>query len=215
LAHQVARRFGKRAAAAIICAALGQGAELVVRTDVECRLSVDGVARGTLKTGQEVQLSLTPGEHRIEAVAGTAQWGKRIQLDAADQAIDIPLRAVIESPGYWIDPDTKLMWTAADNGSGVSLTQAARYCRRLTLSGFDDWTLPSIDDLQRIVGDARSHSSYRVKGPIKLTGWQWSSTPGNQEGEGWALDFGDGARASVAAGDSGLNRALCVRHGSE
>jgi NADH:flavin oxidoreductase / NADH oxidase family len=49
------------------------------------------------------------------------------------------------------------------------------------------------------------------QGPIKLTGWQWSSTPGKQAGEGWALDFGDGGRPSVAAGDSGLNRALYVR----
>ena len=72
-----------------------------------------------------------------------------------------------DKPPYWIDPDTHLMWTAADNGSGVSWIQAQRYCRDLTLAGFHDWTL--------------------------------------------ALDFGDGGRASVAAGDSGLNRALCVR----
>ena len=117
-----------------------------------------------------------------------------------------------DKAGYWIDPDTHLMWTAADNGSGVSLSQAARYCRSLPLAGFKDWTLPSIDDLQGIVGNAESQGTYRVKGPIKLTGWQWSSTPGKQAGEGWALDFGDGGRASVAAGDSGLNRALCVRH---
>jgi hypothetical protein len=113
---------------------------------------------------------------------------------------------------YWIDPDTHLTWTAADNGSGLSLSQALRYCRSLTLAGFRDWTLPSIDDLQGIVSTAETQNGYRIKGPIKLSGWQWSSTPGKQEGEGWALDFGDGGRASVAAGDSGLNRALCVRH---
>jgi Protein of unknown function (DUF1566) len=112
----------------------------------------------------------------------------------------------------WIDPSTDLMWTAADNGSGVSLKQAERYCRGSKLNGFSDWTLPSIEDLQGLVGDAQSQNAYRIKGPIKLTGWQWSSTPGKQDGEGWALDFGDGARASVAAGDSGLNRALCIRH---
>lgn len=103
------------------------------------------------------------------------------------------------------------MWTAADNGSGLSWLQAQRYCRNLTLAGFKDWTLPSIDDLQGLVGAAAGQSAYRIKAPIKLTGWQWSSTPGKQDGEGWALDFGDGGRASVAAGDSGLNRALCVR----
>jgi hypothetical protein len=116
---------------------------------------------------------------------------------------------------YWIDPDTHLTWTAADNGSGVSLSQAVRYCRNLKLAGFSDWTLPSIDDLQGMVGGAETSNGYRIKGPIKLTGWQWSSTPGKQEGEGWALDFGDGGRASVAAGDSGLNRALCVRRANQ
>lgn len=210
--HRAQRRFAKRIAAAFLCAGLTSGAELLVRTDVECRLSLDGISRGTLKTGQQIRLSLAPGEHRIEAAAGTVHWGKTIQLAAVDQSIDISLRSVPASPGYWIDPDTHLMWTAADNGSGVSLIQAVRYCRRLNLSGFDDWTLPTIDDLQRIVGDAENQKAYRLKAPLKVTGWQWSSTPGVQEGEGWALDFGDGARASVAAGDSGLNRALCVRH---
>jgi hypothetical protein len=111
----------------------------------------------------------------------------------------------------WIDPDTHQMWTAADNGSGVSWIQAERYCRDLKLAGFHNWKLPSIDDLQALVGGTESQGGFRIKAPIRLTGWQWSSTPGKQDGEGWALDFGDGARASVAAGDSGLNRALCVR----
>ena len=28
---------------------------------------------------------------------------------------------------YWNDPDTHLMWTAVDNGSGLSWIQAQRY----------------------------------------------------------------------------------------
>jgi hypothetical protein len=122
-----------------------------------------------------------------------------------------PIRALDEQL-YWTDPATHLMWTVADNGSGVSLRQAAHFCRQLHLGGFQDWTLPSIDDLQGIVADSPNPNGYRLKAPIKLTGWQWSASAGKQEGEAWALDFGDGARASVPAGDSGLNRALCVRH---
>ncbi len=117
--------------------------------------------------------------------------------------------------GYWIDSNTKLMWTAADNGSGLSRSQAQRYCRELSLAGFKDWTLPSIEDLQGIFDNTQTQGAYHVRGSLKLTGWQWSATPGAQEGEGWALDFGDGGRASVADGDSGLNRALCIRHTSE
>jgi hypothetical protein len=137
---------------------------------------------------------------RREILAGACALFGAALCQAADKA------------DTWTDPNTHLMWTAADNGSGVSLKQAERYCRGLKLAGFQDWALPSIDDLQGIVGEAESQGGYRVKGPIRLTGWQWSSTPGKQDGEGWALDFGDGGRASVAAGDSGLNRALCIRH---
>lgn len=115
-----------------------------------------------------------------------------------------------ENPS-WTDPDTHLDWVVSDNGSGISLKQASQYCRDLRIGGFKNWTLPSIDELQTLFGGEANQNGRRVKGPIKLTGWEWSSTPGQQQGEGWVLDFGDGARASVAAGDSGLNRALCVR----
>jgi hypothetical protein len=113
-------------------------------------------------------------------------------------------------PAVWPDADNGKIWAASDNGSGVSWSQAAYYCRSVTLGGLRDWRLPTIDELQQLVGPSANASGYRITAPIKLTGWQWSSTPGVEKGEGWALDFGDGGRASVVAGDSGLNRALCV-----
>jgi hypothetical protein len=123
----------------------------------------------------------------------------------------LPCRAA-EAASQWTDPDTHLMWTAADNGSGLSWSQALHHCSGLNALGFRNWSLPSIEDLQNIFDPAQNRNGYRIKAPINLTGWQWSSTPGSQKGEAWAFDFGDGGRASVAAGDSGLNRALCVRH---
>lgn len=111
---------------------------------------------------------------------------------------------------YWVDTTTQLAWASKDTHSGVSRLQAERFCAAASYGGLHDWRLPTIDELETLVGppDADGH---RLKAPIKVTGWEWSSTPGQQEGEGWALDFGDGGRASVAGGDSGLNRALCVR----
>lgn len=117
----------------------------------------------------------------------------------------------IQKAGFWQDPRTKLMWAAADNGSGVTVSQAHSYCRKLTLGGFRDWRLPEIDEVQTLFGGERDDRGYRIVGPLKLTGWAWSATTGNEPAENWTLDLGDGARASVAAGDAGLNRALCVR----
>jgi len=112
---------------------------------------------------------------------------------------------------YWVDKETGLVWAAADNSFGVSWTQASNYCNAITLSGHKDWTLPAIDELQTLFGGAADQNGHHVRGPIQITGWAWSSSPGREPGEQWALDFGDGGRASVVMGDSGLNRALCVR----
>jgi hypothetical protein len=201
--------------------ARGEAAILVLRTDVECRLTVDGDPKGVLKAGVEIRVSLPVGEHRVvaEPLAGGAAWESVIALKADGQEMAIPLRAHTERAavnlrGYWLDPQTQLMWPAADNGFGVSAAQAVYYCRTLALAGYSDWTLPVIDELHGLFGGTANDSGHHVRGPIRLTGWQWSASPGLEPGQQWALDFGDGARASAVTGDSGLNRALCVRRPS-
>ena len=64
----------------------GQAASLRVRSDLECRLSVDGRPRGVLKPGGEVRVNLVPGDHRIEAVpvTGGAAWQNTVTLTKAD-----------------------------------------------------------------------------------------------------------------------------------
>jgi hypothetical protein len=206
------------AAGCFLRTARGESAFLVVRTDLACRLSVDGETRGVLKAGEEVRVSVAAGEHHLTAapVDGPVAWEATVELKGDAQEVTIPLRAAVERAevkknGYWVDPQTQLMWPAADNGFGVSAAQAAYYCRTLTLAGHTDWTLPTIDQLRDLFGGPANESGHHVVGPIKLTGWQWSESAGQEPGQQWALDFGDGARASVVTGDSGLNRALCVR----
>jgi len=189
-----------------------QGAQLIVNSDAACRLTIDGKARHTLTANKALHLNLSPGEHLLEALpaAGGGKWQKTIALAKSEtpQEVTISLGLLL---GFWFDPTTNLTWNLADNGSGLSWGQAQRYCRELTLAGFKDWTLPGIEDLQRLSTATANDNGYRIRGPIKLSGWEWSATPGTQAGEGWSFDFGDGGRASVAAGDSGLNRALCMR----
>ena len=201
--------------------AYGQTASLLVRTDADCRLTIDDESKGLLKSNDEIRVSLPLGEHRLAAVAaeGGSRWTDTVYLvDPGEKAVSIPLRATIartetQSRGYWVDNSTGLMWAGADNGSAVTFSQAAYYCSHLSLAGHKDWTLPLIDDLQKLFGGPADSGGFHVIGPIKLTGWAWSSSPGKESGEEWALDFGDGGRASLVMGDSGLNRALCVRRG--
>jgi len=203
----------------LVQTARGQPAYLLLQCDLECRLTVDGKPGRVLKSGSEIRITVAPGEHRVDAVplAGGAHWETAVTVNALqEQVLTIPLRAAVERAeanvrGYWMEPATRRMWTAADNGFGVSQSQAAYFCRALSAGGFSDWTLPAIDDLQGLFGGPANQSGHHITGPIRLTGWEWSSSPGEEPGQYWALDFGDGARASVVAGDSGLNRALCVR----
>lgn len=126
-------------------------------------------------------------------------------------ALLLLLSSVVFGQSTWTDSSTKLTWTSADNAAPVTFTQANYYCSHLELGGYKNWRLPTIDELQKIFGGEVNASGHHIQGPLKLTGWQWSSTLGKEKGEAWVLDFGDGGRASIVMGDSGLNRALCVR----
>ncbi len=121
------------------------------------------------------------------------------------------LTAFSQTTDSWTDPASGLTWTTADNGSAATYSQAVYYCKNLSLGGHKDWRLPEIDELQKLFGGPANSAGFHVLGPIKLTGWQWNSTPGKEKGEAWGLDFGDGGRASLVMGDSGLNRVSCVR----
>jgi hypothetical protein len=186
--------------------ARGETARLTIRADVACRVTVDGESRGSLRPGDSLKLDVSPGAHRVEATpehGGTA-WRSTVEVRESRE-LAIPLK------GYWFDGAKGLTWAASDNGVGASWTQAVRYCRSLTTGGFRDWRLPSIEELHGLFGGIVNDTGRYIRGPIQLTGWAWSASPGQEEGEQWALDFGDGARASVVMGDSGFNRALCVR----
>lgn len=189
---------------------------LTLTTDAPARIELDGKSVGQLLPGATLRLETGGGAHTIIAIpaSGGAPWRKAISVPAV---LSIPMRAhirriEIQSSGMWTDDRTGLTWAAADNGSGVTVSQAHSYCRQLATGGFHDWRLPEIDELQTIFGGPSDERGFRVVAPLKLSGWAWSATRGNEPAENWSLDLGDGARASVAAGDAGLNRALCVRN---
>lgn len=130
--------------------------------------------------------------------------------------------------GYWIDPSTKLMWIAKDNGSDITWSKAMKYCRNLSLAGYSDWRLPSIDELEGIYdgsGFIAPHAEGVVlalagtaKGGLLLTGArEWSSSRvlddrGHRTGIAWQYDFPHGERWRFdPVGYKSSLRALCVR----
>ncbi len=52
--------------------------------------------------------------------------------------------------GTVVDTQTGLMWQKQDDGVKRTLRESDKYCRRLTLGGFADWRLPTIDELRSV-----------------------------------------------------------------
>jgi len=137
----------------------------------------------------------------------------------AKAAAEAKLRNTQEK--VWVD-QTGLMWTTNDNGRGdVDWNYAVAYCKALRIGEFDDWQLPSIDDLKRI---------YVVPGQAKISfsgefpPWVWSRTKFDSFGSGQPQKYqlfyasgGSGGRVAAFLAEnessdvmSGV-RVLCVR----
>jgi hypothetical protein len=182
-------------------------AKLLVSTDMDCNWKLDGQPMGLLKAADSKIVPVSSGEHRIRAATtdGVTKIRIEAEVDQGQKIVEIELKdehdrelkrreeeaarkqAEAEAALHptWTDPDTGLMWTKTDNGSDVDWNQASAYCSKLQLSGFSDWRLPTIDELQGINDpSARGEAVYdfglihnvHVKGNLQLSGWQWSSS---------------------------------------
>ena len=134
-----------------------------------------------------------------------------------------------QSPGFWMDPSTGLMWSGKDNGKDVNWKNAVKYCRDLRLAGYSDWRLASIGELEGIYDKGANApglagpsgkgtpATWHVKGNLFLTGNQWSSTQKNDDrghpsGWAWRFDFNEGRSFDGDEITFYTNkRALCVR----
>tara|TARA_B100000497_G_C7637614_1_gene383279 strand:- start:707 stop:1018 length:312 start_codon:yes stop_codon:yes gene_type:complete len=76
------------------------------------------------------------------------------------------------------------------------LTDAARQCEQYVSNSYEDWFLPSINELELIwnrLGASGNLGNF-VGSPY------WSSTPGTDQGA-WAINFNDGSSSPVLRAD--------------
>ena len=111
------------------------------------------------------------------------------------------LRALIESglvdkeDGIIFDTGTNLLWQQSPPNKTFTWKEAKKYCKSLTLAGYDDWRLPTIDELKVLI-NKKYHPT--IDPIFKCESeWYWSSsTYVGHPNDAWSIIF-DGGSANV------------------
>lgn len=109
----------------------------------------------------------------------------------------------------YLDRETRLMWTKEDNGKDLEWNEAKDYAFGLSLGGYKDWRLPTIEELEDLYAPGRE-GEQKIRSPFRLTSLAiWSSVK-QAPGSGWFFSFENGVRLYNIYGSQKC-RALCVR----
>ena len=110
----------------------------------------------------------------------------------------------------------ELMWTIRDNGADVDWNETTQYCADLTLGGYTDWRLGTIDEVESLYDANESYEltsdgvfDLHIRDPFRLSGiWVWTST--GEDSRAYLFNFTSTLRYLTAVSDSYRVRALCV-----
>ena len=231
-AAQAAERRQREQSAADAAAAQANMGTLIVRSDHDCTLSIDGTVKQDVGPASTATFKVEPGDQLIECVSrrfpDTVRYqevkplsaGSKsvvlIELDAQAAELDRAARTrnrFVAQGNEVADNETGLTWAAQDNGSDIDWNGARNYCA--SLGG--GWTLPTVAQLQAlydssgVLTQSCAQWTCKVTPLIRLSSCcGWSSEP-NGSSEAWFVDLIDGPRLSVPVGLAGSFRALCVR----
>lgn len=112
--------------------------------------------------------------------------------------------------GGYLQKDTGLIWATHDNGVDVDWYGAGDFCRELQVADWDDWRVPTIEELEAL-HDRRSSGLLKLTSAIQLTGCcPWSRTRSGDT-SAWNFSFRYRKRFSGDLNYSYQLRALCVR----
>jgi len=113
------------------------------------------------------------------------------------------------------DHTTNLMWQDNIEGGGVSLTQpeAVKYCDNLVLGGYDDWRLPSIEEMENLtVFQYASNWNYVISPVFKnIDSWKfWTTSKYIYDSNStWVICYGQGFAHTYT--DDNNYHTRCVR----
>jgi len=116
-----------------------------------------------------------------------------------------------------------LEWALGTNGENIKWPKAVEYCAGLTLAGYTDWRLPTLDELESLQ-DSEAEGDYGIRSPFLLDDcclWSGESLVDRPAEDGdeiggrpemyhWGFMF-DGGLAYYAVHIFDDGQALCTR----
>ena len=133
---------------------------------------------------------------RVEEVLGVTatdelQWvWKTQEKDFLATRSKETSRLIDNGDGTVTDNKTKLIWQKEDDGQKKAFKESEAYCKTLTLGGYKDWRLPTINELRSV-----SHDWKQIFANPKDDEPYWSSTMINNPG--WEPIAGEKAKYIV------------------
>ena len=127
--------------------------------------------------------------------------------------LSILLFASLHANGLTYDTSKSLLWQDNDDVIKEVRTyqEALNYCENLKIEDYNDFTLPTIQELQSII-NYKNYNPAIMKGFMKVKSEEyWSSTPFvYNENSSWTIDFKRGTREPTFHSYSRYVR--CVQH---
>jgi hypothetical protein len=129
-------------------------------------------------------------------------------------------RFIAYDDGTVLDTRTSLMWASKDNGQDIKASEAKFYCETFNLGGYNDWRLPSLDELEDLYDGNKDRPAKCVDGVsvhvatelIDIScSYLWSSNESSTTNETGNFNFNAGMRTAFATGWSKSGRVLPVR----
>jgi hypothetical protein len=211
-------------------------ASLLVKAESDLVLIVDGETVGSFSAGEVRTVKVGRGQHliqarrpegdspvweRVMATEQPKQYFLRIDLrEPSPEPEPAPAPAEPEAPaeplprqpgeGMVYDEKTDLIWTAEDNGGMIDWNEATQYCEQLELGGWDDWRLPTFEELEALYSES-VEGDWKIRLGIELTDCcVWTrQTPYSYSAT--MLNFMSGKAHVRDRDEQDFERALCVR----
>ncbi len=116
--------------------------------------------------------------------------------------------------GVVVDHATGLMWEKSGSPDYITYEKAEAYIRDLNrkkLAGFDDWRLPTVDELASLVEPEERSGGLYIDPPFDTNqSWCWTSDK-RGSGSAWYVSFNDGSVYWSGVDNQGYVRAVRAR----